>query len=101
MPQTMISVEVWVPPELDLMQLLDINYVQDGGNVAPSGRFGWFIPNELMKPVRGYNEKIITADHKDVHWTLFRDQKFASIFDITGRRFADMQQFAYDKRLGR
>lgn len=97
----MINVEVWAPPELDLMPLLDINYVDDGGNVAPSGRFGWFIPNELMRPVRSYNEKIVTVDHKDVHWTLFRDQKFASIFDITGSRFAKIQPFAFDKRLNR
>lgn len=101
MPHTMINVEVWVPPQLDLVFLLDTNYVDDGGNVAPSGRFGWFIPNELMLPVRAYNEKTVAADHKDVHWTLFRDQKFASIFDITGKRFADIHQFTYDKTLKR
>lgn len=93
----MINVEVWVPPELDLRSLLDVSYVSEVGNVAPSGRFGWFIPNELMAPVRAFDKEIITADHRDVHWALFRDRRFASMFDVTGSRYSDLKAHAYDR----
>lgn len=81
----MINVEVWVPPELDVMPLIDTHYVNEGGNIAPPGRFGWFIPMNLTNPIRAYK----TTATQDIHWTFFRDQTFSEIFDITDREDLD------------
>lgn len=78
----MINLEVWVPPNMDVIPLTDIRYVNEGGTVASAGRFGWYIPRELTAPLKRFNKKWVVTD-LDVHWAVFRDQEFASIFDIT------------------
>lgn len=84
----MINVEVWVPPELDVMPLIDTHYVNEGGNIAPPGRFGWFIPMNLTNPIKAYKKWSTTM--QDIHWTFFRDQSFSEIFDITDREDLDL-----------
>lgn len=79
----MINVEVWVTPEVDMMPLIDTHSVNEGGTLGPPGRFGWFIPRKLMSPIKSFFRMKTNDPLLDVHWTLFKDQSFVSLFDIT------------------
>lgn len=80
----MVNLEVWVPPENNTMPLLDFFNVKEGGYIAPPGRFGWFIPIELVNSVRLIMDKSWLPDAEDLHWTVFRNQKkTAEIFSVT------------------
>lgn len=83
-PSAMVNLEVWVPPENNTMPLLDFFNVKEGGYIAPPGRFGWFIPIELVNSVRLIMDKSWLPDAEDLHWTVFRNQKkTAEIFSVT------------------
>lgn len=77
----MINVEVWVPPDIDPSSVLSVSYVKECGNIAAPGRLGWFVPLELMQPVKDY--KKVTEDLTDIHWTMFTDLKFTQLFDMS------------------
>lgn len=68
-PNVMINLDVQITSDLDYKNLLDYYMFSDCGNIAPSGRYGWFIPNKLSIP--GSN-----------HWEYFLDPMNASVFDL-------------------
>ncbi|XP_033208855.1 uncharacterized protein LOC117167784 isoform X3 [Belonocnema kinseyi] len=49
-PDVMVNMELWIPPQLDTMSLLNKYNVKEVGSIAPPGRFGWFVPESLAKP---------------------------------------------------
>ncbi|XP_029044486.2 receptor-type guanylate cyclase gcy-4-like [Osmia bicornis bicornis] len=49
LPMSMVNMEVWVPPQLDTMPLLNSNDVKECGSIAPPGHFGWFVPESLSR----------------------------------------------------
>lgn len=65
----MINLDVQITSDLDYKNFLDYYLFTDCGNVAPSGRYGWFVPNELLIP---------GSDH----WEYFLDPMKTSIFDL-------------------
>lgn len=70
LPETMVNMEVWIPPQLDTTPLLNKYDVKECGSVAPPGHFGWFIPKTLSLP--------------DDSWTSFTKQETAARFDVDG-----------------
>lgn len=46
---SMVNMEVWIPPQLDTMPLLNTNDVKECGSIAPPGHFGWFVPDSLSR----------------------------------------------------
>lgn len=85
-PESMINLEVWVPPDYDDTQDLANSYVKDCGSISMPGRYGWFIPKNFSKPIEDYYRKLdikLQADvQQDVHWPIFTDIKIAQRFDI-------------------
>ncbi|XP_032691676.1 uncharacterized protein LOC116854152 isoform X2 [Odontomachus brunneus] len=49
-PETMVNMEVWIPPQQDTMPLLNRYNVKECGSIAPPGYFGWFVPEALSRP---------------------------------------------------
>ncbi|XP_070151049.1 uncharacterized protein [Polyergus mexicanus] len=49
-PDTMVNMEVWIPPQQDTSPLLSKYNVKECGSIAPPGHFGWFVPEALAKP---------------------------------------------------
>lgn len=77
----MVNLEVWIPPEINTMSLLDVYHVRECGSIAPPGRFGWFVPLQVAGPVRRL-DKWWTPEIQDLHWTLFRNPAAAAIFSV-------------------
>lgn len=73
--------EIWQPPTENGTSLLDVYHVRECGQIAPPGRFGWFIPAQLINPIKGM-DKYWTAEMQDVHWTIFRNPSASSVFSI-------------------
>ncbi|XP_011630756.1 uncharacterized LOC105422894 isoform X1 [Pogonomyrmex barbatus] len=49
-PETMVNMEVWIPPQQDTSPLLNKYDVKECGSIAPPGHFGWFVPEALARP---------------------------------------------------
>ncbi|XP_071557353.1 uncharacterized protein [Temnothorax nylanderi] len=69
-PETMVNMEVWIPPQQDTSPLLSKYDVKECGSIAPPGHFGWFVPTELARP--------------DDSWLVFTRLETASRFAIDG-----------------
>ncbi|XP_016841856.1 uncharacterized protein LOC100115038 [Nasonia vitripennis] len=67
-PESMVNMEVWIPPHLDTVPLLSKHDVLKVGVVAPPGHFGWFIPDRLSR----LNDS----------WITFTKQETAARFDV-------------------
>ncbi|EFN73169.1 Insulin-like peptide receptor [Camponotus floridanus] len=67
-PETMVNMEVWIPPQQDTSPLLSKYNVKECGSIAPPGHFGWFVPNALARP--------------DDNWLIFSKLETASRFVI-------------------
>ncbi|XP_072759038.1 uncharacterized protein [Anoplolepis gracilipes] len=48
-PETMVNMEVWIPPQQDTSPLLNKYNVKECGSIAPPGYFGWFVPEALAR----------------------------------------------------
>ncbi|XP_014237000.1 receptor-type guanylate cyclase gcy-3-like [Trichogramma pretiosum] len=68
-PESMVNMEVWIPPHLDTTPLLDKHDVLELGSVGPPGHFGWFIPVGLSR----LNDS----------WITFTKQETAARFDVS------------------
>ncbi|XP_069698476.1 uncharacterized protein [Periplaneta americana] len=82
-PSSMVNLEVWVPPNTNLIEFTDAYHVKDCGTTAPPGRFGWFVPTQLAHIVPGMD-----------HWRIFADEKTAGIFSMSDRDLSYVQAFA-------
>lgn len=81
-PLATINLEVWMPPDFDTIQVESTKSVEDCGNVASiGGRFGWFIPNDLIQPLKKYYDRWYD-EISEVSWTIFKNAKIASYFEI-------------------
>ncbi|XP_008543958.2 uncharacterized protein LOC103568771 [Microplitis demolitor] len=67
-PETMVNMEVWIPPQEDTMQILSRYDVKECGSITTPGRFNWYIPVELSDP--------------DDSWRTFAYPETASRFDL-------------------
>lgn len=67
----MVNLDVQITPDEDLRSFLNIYPMIECGSIAPPGRFGWFIPEQLSKVVPNTD-----------HWRFFRDPSSAHLFDI-------------------
>lgn len=86
-----INLEVWVPAAYDLDDL-DVNLLREFGNVAPPGRFAWFIPNEMSGPVTRYYQKNWSNDIQEVHWSFLRDRKLMKAFDVEAEHWRIIEE---------
>ncbi|KAK0157842.1 hypothetical protein PV328_011532 [Microctonus aethiopoides] len=68
-PETMVNMEVWIPPQEDTIQLLNRYDVKECGSVTSPGRFGWFVPEKLSDP--------------NDNWQMFKKPEQLLRFDIT------------------
>lgn len=67
-PETMVNMEAWIPPQEDTTQILNRYDVKECGSITTPGRFSWYIPIELSDP--------------DDNWRTFAYPKTASRFDL-------------------
>ncbi|XP_074115403.1 uncharacterized protein LOC141538040 isoform X1 [Cotesia typhae] len=67
-PETMVNIEAWIPPQEDTTQILNRYDVKECGSITTPGRFSWYIPIELSDP--------------DDNWRTFAYPKTASRFDL-------------------
>lgn len=74
----MINLETWIPSWYDLTYDLIPMYFLDGGALRNPGFFGWFVPKDMLKPLETYK----TNEIEDVSYNEFRNESFASLFDI-------------------
>ncbi|CAH0557671.1 unnamed protein product [Brassicogethes aeneus] len=95
-PQTWINLEAWVPPEYDSFSK---NYIKDCGNLAPPGRFGWFIPNDMIAPIKSYFPEW-SEDIREVHWDFFREADRMRPFDFSSKVTRDLIQMASNNKGG-
>lgn len=98
-PTSIINLEVWVPeiwlPPENNTSLLDVYHVRECGNIAPPGRFGWFIPVQLANPIRTMS-RWWTQEMEDLHWTIFRDVSASSVFSIQNKNDLKLiQKYSY------
>lgn len=98
-PPATINLEVWISPDFDTFQK---EYVKECGNVAPPGRFGWFIPREYGKLIEQYYSKYLwNNDIQEIHWSFFLDRSQMLNFDIATDVFNTIiQQKGYNKEKG-
>lgn len=80
----MVNLEVWIPPENNTAPLMD-NHIKECGYIAPPGRFGWFIPVELISHLRLILDKRWSPEAQDLHWTAFRDIRVSAVFSVTNK----------------
>ncbi|XP_045472774.1 uncharacterized protein LOC123679301 isoform X2 [Harmonia axyridis] len=81
-PKATINLEVWVSPDKDTIDMESLQRVEDCGNVANTGgRFGWFIPNDLTKPIDKFYKKWY-PEITEVSWSMFRNPELSSYFDV-------------------
>lgn len=98
-PPATINLEVWISPDFDTFEK---EYVKECGNVAPPGRFGWFIPIEFGKPIEQYYSKFLwNNDIQEIHWSFFLDRSQMPSFDIASDVFKTIiEQHGYNKENG-
>lgn len=48
-PESMVNMEVWIPPHVDTMPLLSKYDVLQAGTITSPGHFGWFVPARLSR----------------------------------------------------
>lgn len=82
----MVNMEVWIPPQQDTMPLLSNYNVRECGLVAPSGHFGWFVPEALSRP--GDN------------WLVFSKPETASRFAIDQAYLPAVKNFTVNPDTG-
>ncbi|XP_012143005.2 uncharacterized protein LOC100883782 isoform X1 [Megachile rotundata] len=75
----MVNMEVWIPPQLDTMPLLNANDVKECGSIAPPGHFGWFVPKSLSR----------LGDS----WITFTRPETATRFDVDEHTLSRIQNF--------
>ncbi|XP_014212740.1 receptor-type guanylate cyclase gcy-3-like [Copidosoma floridanum] len=68
-PESMVNMEVWVPPQIDIKALRTKHDVLEAGVVRSPGYLGWFIPAKLFKI-------------NDSSWLTFTKQETAGRFDV-------------------
>ncbi|KAG7188679.1 hypothetical protein KM043_008301 [Ampulex compressa] len=85
-PETMVNMEVWVPPQLDTMPLLNKYDVKECGSVAPPGHFGWFVPEALART--------------DDSWMTFSRQETAARFDVDEVNLRRIKNFTLNPDTG-
>lgn len=78
----MVNMEVWIPPQLDTMPLLNTHDVKECGSIAPPGHFGWFVPVELSR----------LGDS----WITFINRETAARFDVDKSTLSDIENFTVD-----
>lgn len=84
-PPATINLEVWTSPDYDTLAK---EYVKECGNLAPPGRFGWFIPLKFSKPIEQYYQKYLWNNAiKEIHWSFFLDRSQMASFDISEDTF--------------
>lgn len=89
----MIDLEVWVPTGHDLVYWEDTQLVKEFGILAPPGRIGWFIPEELGAPIRNLYDR--WDDHiREIHWSFLQDKKKVAMFDMDGKDMSMILQNA-------
>lgn len=66
----MVNLEVWLPTDRNTIHLVETYSVKECGNIAPPGRYGWFIPKNLSKP-----------EYED--WRIFKQPEKAKLFSLT------------------
>ncbi|XP_015109781.1 uncharacterized protein LOC107036360 [Diachasma alloeum] len=85
-PETMVNMEVWIPPQNDATSLLNRFDVTECGAITSPGRFGWFVPEEL-------------SDFGD-NWKIFTEKKTAERFSIDDSTLQRIQKSAIDPSTG-
>ncbi|EZA52311.1 Insulin receptor [Ooceraea biroi] len=83
-PETMVNMEVWIPPQEDTIPLLNKYEVKECGLVAPPGHFGWFVPEALARP--------------DDSWLVFSRLETASRFAIDENYLPMVKNFTVDPK---
>lgn len=86
-PETMVNMEVWIPPQEDTMPLLNRYDVKECGSVSAPGRFGWFVPERLSTP--GDN------------WRTFVRQETAARFDVDEANLEKIRDLTIDPMTGK
>lgn len=82
-PPATINLEAWISPDFDTFEK---EYVKECGNIAPPGRFGWFIPIEFRTPIEEYYSKHLWNNAiQEIHWSFFLDRSQVAKFDITSK----------------
>ncbi|XP_076631100.1 uncharacterized protein LOC143346666 [Colletes latitarsis] len=84
--QPMVNMEVWIPPQMDTMPLLIMNYVKECGSVGPPGHFGWFVPTALSR--------------LDDNWVTFTRLETAARFGVDETTLSMIQRFTMDSNTG-
>lgn len=92
---TTINLEVWISPNYDTY-VTDL--VKECGSVSPPGRFGWFIPISMTKPIQNYFNPENMSDIKSIHWRHFRDRKFVDNFHIADNLLEILDKKGYTKQ---
>ncbi|KAH1013429.1 atrial natriuretic peptide receptor 2 [Dendroctonus ponderosae] len=92
---TTINLEVWISPDYDTY-VTDL--VKECGSVSPPGRFGWFIPISMTKPIQNYFNPDNMSDIKSIHWRHFRDRKFVDNFHIADSLLEILHTKGYTKQ---
>lgn len=80
-PKTMVNLEVWFPPEVNIIPWEQSAQIKDYGIIAPPGRFGWFIPTNLS-----YISKNMD------HWRIFASPETAKYFAFTESEMDTIKQ---------
>ncbi|XP_014480221.1 PREDICTED: uncharacterized protein LOC106747328 [Dinoponera quadriceps] len=82
LPETMVNMEVWIPPQQDTIPLLNRYNLRECGSVAPPGYFGWFVPEALSG--------------SDDTWQVFSRPETASKFAIDETYLPIVRNFTID-----
>ncbi|XP_012274072.1 uncharacterized protein LOC105696282 isoform X2 [Orussus abietinus] len=85
-PDTMVNMEVWIPPEEDTMPYLNQYDVHECGSIAPPGHFGWFIPEKLSR--------------SDDTWLSFTKRDTAIRFDVDGKVLSSLRNLTRSPETG-
>lgn len=80
----MVNMEVWIPPHLDTMPLLNSHEVKECGSIAPPGRFGWFVPTALSR--------------RNDNWIIFTELEKASRFEMDESTLESIRNFTIDPK---
>lgn len=80
----MVNMEVWIPPQLDTMPLLNSHEVKECGSIAPPGHFGWFVP--------------IALSRRSDSWIIFTELEKASRFEMDESTLENIRNFTIDPK---
>lgn len=78
----MVNLEVWLPPDLNTIHLLETKSVRECGNIAPPGRYSWLIPKNLSKP-----------EYED--WRIFKQPEKAKLFSLTDNERMGLRKYTF------